>query len=116
MWLPRRRIVAVVISSKNIQAQVMVLHPRISAGKEVEIENLRLEKGGGFLQQILGPQVAPFHQPFRKKDLGDGESGEVLTLSDNDGCVKMAIQGPNILSLQQLLPKDVKEKMKKTHG
>ena len=102
MWIPSKGIVAVVKASKNIEALVYVLHPQSLAGSEIEIEDLRLT--GGFLEQILGPQVAPFHQEFRKKDIYDGSLREVVTLVDNDGCVKMSIQGPDIVLVQHSGP------------
>lgn len=92
-----------------MKASVMVVHPRAEAGVTVRVDDLRI--GGGFLQQIAGPQVGTLNQAQQGKVVVE-ESGEVVTLTDNDGCVKMCIEGPDTVLVSEGISEEVKDWMK----
>ena len=52
-----------------------------------------------------------FNEVFQEK-LVDADSGEVLTLTYNDGCVRMSIQGPDNVLVADGVSEEVKNWLK----
>ena len=97
IWLPQANIIGYIMDSIGFRARVCILFPLSKRGDEAPIEDLRTD--GCYLQQVQGVQVLPFDQEHRAHKI-DPETREVFTFHDTKGCIKVNIQGPDVVCVE----------------
>jgi hypothetical protein len=109
IWLKSSKIVAAVVEASVSQAYVKILHPRKKQGEKIFVENLSVE--GCFLQLVLGDCPLPVDYEFRGRKI-DPDTGDLVTLVDRNGCIKMNVFGPDIVTLDEARRVPAKHKAK----
>jgi hypothetical protein len=92
IWIPSKTIVGVIIQAQGLRAVVKVFHPEKLKHVHVMIQDLRIE--GFFLQLIVG--CVPFMHALRRSEVCKS-SGRIATLVDQNGCIKMSVEGPDVV-------------------
>jgi hypothetical protein len=91
IWVKCHSIIAVIIESQGVSAVVSVLYPSSRKGQKVILQDLsRLE--GQYLQFVCGPHPNCLHNNFKFRSRKEHE-----TLVDLDGCIKMSVEGGDIV-------------------
>jgi ribosomal protein L25 (general stress protein Ctc) len=98
IWLKSNSIVAAVVEASDSKAYVKILHPKKDYGKTMLVENLRQE--GCFLQVIYGDCPMSVDYEFRRRQY-HASTGELITLVDSNGCIKMNVFGPDIATFDE---------------
>jgi hypothetical protein len=91
IWVKGYAMIAVILASQGVSAVVSVLYPSSKKGEKVFLEDLsRLQ--GQYLQFVCGPHPNCLHNNFKFRSRKDRE-----TLVDLDGCIKMSVEGGDIV-------------------
>ena len=107
IYIEAEGVIAVVIDHRyGVLAYVMVLHPVKRKGEKLVVD-MRMK--GCFLDIVVGCPPLPLDQKFRARGI-DASTGHVLKRTDDYGFIKMNIEGPDILKVDDtFIPEDVKE-------
>ena len=110
IYLPKSKIVGFIVQSEGYRALVSILFPLSKRGVEVPITDLRTD--GYYLQQVQGVVVQQVDQGFRSQDIIP-ETGHVVTLHDTKGCIKVDIEGPDVVCVEsRKISKEVRNFLK----
>ena len=110
IYLPKPKIVGFIVQSEGYRALVSILFPLSKRGDDVPLNDLRTD--GCYLQQVQGPVVQQINQGFRSQDIIP-ETGHVVTLHDTKGCIKMNIEGPDVVCVEsRKISKEVRNFLK----
>jgi hypothetical protein len=102
VWLPSMGIIAAVIESNGRSAGVRTLHPRNRKDEEHVLNDITTIEGH-YLQLVTdgsGADPLPIDYTYRAREAG-------VTLVDMNGCIKMNVQGPDVLVTPKTPPKSV---------
>jgi hypothetical protein len=106
LWLPYRKVIAVLIKDIGPKGYVKQLYPPQKDKDGFEID---MDEKGMYLEQLFGtPIVEKYKQEVQPKAI-DPSTGLVIPNVDGHGNVKMSVAGPDVAFLppEEVVPKSV---------
>jgi hypothetical protein len=102
IWIPFMAIIATVIQVQDVSAWVSVMYPISRKDEIILIADTRRIKGQ-YIQYMTGPNPNGGTMNGKLRTRKDGE-----TLEDRNGCIKMSIEGGDILRVKASVLKKAK--------
>jgi hypothetical protein len=107
VWLEGNGIIAMIIAAQGAKAYVEQLYPPPTEDSRFQVT---LAQYGFYLEQFGGQSIVhdKKYQYDRKKGI-DTETGEVIPLVDRAGNIKMNVEGPDVVKLEDTkIPEEIK--------
>jgi hypothetical protein len=101
VWLPKFKVIAVVLESMGPYGFVKQLYPPQKKGEKPKYLEIDMRQDGVYLEQLYGlPIVEEYNRKLRHKAV-DRNTGFVVPLVDDAGNLKMNVEGSDIAYMGQ---------------